>query len=276
MKAVEAIKIIREAYAHDRVESLVRGDVEDVEIALGLRTHRTHSRKRGGISHLFEEVQPEAKVGRNEPCHCGSGKKYKKCCLAKDEAVRFPVPLDLTDQQKESIIKDSQKYPVDDILINCDWKEFGLASIIVIRSMDESHYILATYLIDMNCLGVKNACSDAGVTSKMIHEMVTNYPGEMESFCHGCAQQLVSQAVEYARNLGFDPHPDFELAQYVLGEKEDCEDRDFKFGGIDGKPLFVAGPEDDQQAILDKLTARLGKDGFNYVLSEDRDLDVRG
>lgn len=20
------------------------------------------------------------KIGRNDPCHCGSGKKYKKCC----------------------------------------------------------------------------------------------------------------------------------------------------------------------------------------------------
>jgi hypothetical protein len=27
------------------------------------------------------------KIGRNEPCPCGSGKKYKKCCLAKDEAA---------------------------------------------------------------------------------------------------------------------------------------------------------------------------------------------
>ena len=25
------------------------------------------------------------KVGRNDPCPCGSGKKYKKCCLGKDE-----------------------------------------------------------------------------------------------------------------------------------------------------------------------------------------------
>jgi len=24
------------------------------------------------------------KIGRNAPCHCGSGRKYKKCCLAKD------------------------------------------------------------------------------------------------------------------------------------------------------------------------------------------------
>jgi SEC-C motif len=28
------------------------------------------------------------KVGRNDPCPCGSGKKYKKCCLAKDEAAQ--------------------------------------------------------------------------------------------------------------------------------------------------------------------------------------------
>jgi tetratricopeptide (TPR) repeat protein len=27
-----------------------------------------------------------AKVGRNQSCPCGSGKKYKRCCLAQDEA----------------------------------------------------------------------------------------------------------------------------------------------------------------------------------------------
>ena len=27
-----------------------------------------------------------APPGRNEPCYCGSGKKYKHCCLPKDEA----------------------------------------------------------------------------------------------------------------------------------------------------------------------------------------------
>lgn len=26
--------------------------------------------------------------GRNGPCHCGSGVKYKKCCLPRDEAAR--------------------------------------------------------------------------------------------------------------------------------------------------------------------------------------------
>jgi len=27
-----------------------------------------------------EQVINEVRVGRNEPCPCGSGKKYKKCC----------------------------------------------------------------------------------------------------------------------------------------------------------------------------------------------------
>jgi len=28
-----------------------------------------------------------AKTGRNDPCPCGSGNKYKRCCLEKDEAA---------------------------------------------------------------------------------------------------------------------------------------------------------------------------------------------
>lgn len=31
------------------------------------------------------EVRTEPKIGRNEPCPCGSGKKYKKCCALANE-----------------------------------------------------------------------------------------------------------------------------------------------------------------------------------------------
>jgi tetratricopeptide (TPR) repeat protein len=33
-----------------------------------------------------------AKSGRNEPCPCGSGKKYKQCCLARDDATEAKAP----------------------------------------------------------------------------------------------------------------------------------------------------------------------------------------
>ena len=35
------------------------------------------------------EADVWASVGRNDPCPCGSGRKYKKCCV--DKAVK-PVP----------------------------------------------------------------------------------------------------------------------------------------------------------------------------------------
>ena len=39
-----------------------------------------------------EAAQARLKSGRNDSCPCGSGKKYKKCCLPKDEiTVRRPV-----------------------------------------------------------------------------------------------------------------------------------------------------------------------------------------
>jgi len=36
-----------------------------------------------------EQGNPFMKTGRNEPCPCGSGKKYKKCCLTRDDDVAF-------------------------------------------------------------------------------------------------------------------------------------------------------------------------------------------
>jgi len=33
------------------------------------------------------QTQTIARPGRNEPCHCGSKRKYKHCCLSKDEAA---------------------------------------------------------------------------------------------------------------------------------------------------------------------------------------------
>jgi uncharacterized protein len=40
-------------------------------------------RGRSGGEQKTGVVRPTEKVGRNDPCPCGSGKKYKKCCLGK-------------------------------------------------------------------------------------------------------------------------------------------------------------------------------------------------
>ena len=54
-----------------------------VHMAAGLlgayRYFREHRQVNLG-AHTHEPRRTDPKVGRNDPCPCGSGKKYKKCC----------------------------------------------------------------------------------------------------------------------------------------------------------------------------------------------------
>jgi len=36
-----------------------------------------------GVTPAFNSGKPMRNIGRNDPCPCGSGKKFKKCCLKK-------------------------------------------------------------------------------------------------------------------------------------------------------------------------------------------------
>jgi uncharacterized protein len=50
------------------------------EVAHSYGGRKTQERKTATVHTL--PVRREAKIGRNDPCPCGSGKKYKKCCGA--------------------------------------------------------------------------------------------------------------------------------------------------------------------------------------------------
>ncbi len=43
----------------------------------------------------------KTQLGRNEPCPCGSGKKYKRCC-GKDAAPKLGAPLDMSKRMAQS------------------------------------------------------------------------------------------------------------------------------------------------------------------------------
>lgn len=98
LRAVEAMPAIRAAFASEQVDWSVCGDLEDVELGMGLRTERDTPRPNyqqmlaeaeddgfeedDDSESLVEQViRTEPKIGRNDPCPCGSGKKYKKCCM---------------------------------------------------------------------------------------------------------------------------------------------------------------------------------------------------
>jgi hypothetical protein len=107
LKGVESINAMRAAFDADSVDISIAGDKEDVEIELGLREKRDTPKPR--YQPLLEMLMAQSKVqwrtppaaqrdwatpslkvyppregpkiGRNDPCPCGSGKKFKKCCM---------------------------------------------------------------------------------------------------------------------------------------------------------------------------------------------------
>ena len=118
LKAVESISNIRRAFEEDYVEYTVCGDIEDVEIELGLRSHRSTPANYPTLADRFfsdlkaaisrQEIKKKNKVGRNEPCPCGSGKKYKKCCLNKpkesvDMQEASPKQIELSGSEEQEI-----------------------------------------------------------------------------------------------------------------------------------------------------------------------------
>ncbi len=101
------IEFIRDTFKTKKVDFSIMGDLEDIEIDLGLREKRetvfqTNNPQIQEIQELQKkydltqsemldtlfnnkekkrEVKQKVKIGKNAPCPCGSGKKYKKCCL---------------------------------------------------------------------------------------------------------------------------------------------------------------------------------------------------
>jgi preprotein translocase subunit SecA len=59
--------------------------MDDMEAAFQRRKQRELDQARmagAGSGDAVQQVVRGDKVGRNDPCPCGSGKKYKKCCGA--------------------------------------------------------------------------------------------------------------------------------------------------------------------------------------------------
>lgn len=77
--AQRGYKTIEEILKDRRLKALVLDDFDDEAADERLRLAKAAFKK-------SEESLPRppasyARLGRNEPCPCGSGKKYKKCCL---------------------------------------------------------------------------------------------------------------------------------------------------------------------------------------------------
>ncbi len=156
--------------------------------------------------------------------------------------------------------------------MNADWKNSGITPVIVAREQAADKVIFAVCLVDLYCLGVKDAYANADFSRKhferKLPKMCTGAPEECSV---ELAHEIIYGGLEYARRYGFDPHPDFtrQMADRVL-DPPDAHPRKHKVEfGKDGKPFYVSGPYDDERKsknIVNTLMRAAGEGNFDYII----------
>ena len=141
----------------------------------------------------------------------------------------------------------------------------GLVSILVARDGGGSVSVCG-YLVDVWCLGVKNAIGPKSVARRKLPEFTDSY---FRSFDQpplaapiDLARHVVFGAIAYARELGFEPHPDFAGCASHLGPWEGRSDITF---GLEGKPMYIQGPHDNAAQVMRTLRRSVGDGNYDYL-----------
>jgi hypothetical protein len=203
---------------------------------------------------------------------------------AKRAKKRFSI-LERTSKDPTIRLRHAAKWPAVQALAAADlWKE-GIGSLAIARQESEDALVFAVFLVDVHCLGVKNAFWRAGTPgefNKLVDQMEETQT--MRAITPACLVKIIQGAVAYAQSFGFSPHPDYRHAAMLLDgmDAADCQ-QEFAFGR-DGKPFYVQGPNESHaqaEAIMQRVQAAGGHfmiggpvsgwDDFDDELENERD-----
>ncbi|MGB5984401.1 MAG: hypothetical protein WBG37_03780 [Desulfobacterales bacterium] len=135
------------------------------------------------------------------------------------------------------------------------------------------------YLLDVWCLGVKNAyftvLSEDDYKDR-IGQIEVNE--ELDNIHPSCLRKLIDECVDYAENLGFKPHKDFKASKQLLMDIDPTVCPDSYSFGKDGKPFYCSGPNESEQKskqIVNTLLRNCGEGNFDYLVGlGDMGLDL--
>jgi hypothetical protein len=146
----------------------------------------------------------------------------------------------------------------------------GMGTVVVSRLASAEMIVAGVYLLDLFCLGVKNAF--ATILTREEFQVLYSQTRAQEPLMKvepAVAKKLIEDTVAYARSLGFEPHPDFRPARKLLVDIDASAcNMEFTFG-CQGKPHFISGPSDSRariQQIRDTLERTCGKDNYNITI----------
>lgn len=177
---------------------------------------------------------------------------------------------------KQYIIEAARKVPIYECWYNASFAIQGVSNCIVVRKKENGNFIIGFYLIDAFGLGLKDTFFRHSIKP-------FEYKDYMQSFINiedatkgdpNFVFNLIYGAIEYAEDIGLEPHKDFEITQYILPPADEIEFEDITFG-VNGKPSLVLQPH-NAGSIIKKVTAAIGEGNFHYIISAKSANDLFG
>ena len=148
-----------------------------------------------------------------------------------------------------------------------DWQESGMAHIIVTRVRPSGNLVMAAFLVDTFCLGVKDAGYHENIPTSDFEEYLNNYKKGMglKEISYDEAHNIIYGAMAFAEESGIKPAKEFDPAGYIL--EEDTDDIpliEYDFGK-NGKHFLIVNSDRKEMPYYHILKKNLGDD-FEFVL----------
>lgn len=176
-------------------------------------------------------------------------------------------------------LRGAARWPVVQALVRTELWEAGIGSLVIARQESPGRVVMGCFLVDVYCLGVKDAFWRAGSLEEF-KELVRRMEETqaMGPIAPECLVKIIQGAVAYAQSYGFSPHTDYGHAARLLeGIDPAACPQEFTFGR-DGKPLYIQGPHESTFQAMN-IAERLGELGGHYITRlssrefDDEDLD---
>jgi len=175
-------------------------------------------------------------------------------------------------------LKKARNLPFYGCWIMAGWHEQGITAVIVARIQASGKIIFGAYMIDLYCLGIKDAYIKSDISPRNFDRLLPKLCSEEPEKCSiELAHEVIYGGMEYAEKLGFQPSPAFrETHADLLLDLPDSHPRlDHVAFGMDGKPFFISGPYDNErkiQFVIDTLNRTVGEGNFTLLLGSPSDL----
>ncbi len=168
-----------------------------------------------------------------------------------------------------SALLQARTYPIRGSWVQSGWRNEGIAEVVIARRQPNGRVLFGAFLVDLYCLGVKDYFTTSDVPyDQFMHDALPSliHGGIPQQISADLAHEIVYGSIEYAARWGFEPHPDFEKAQYVLDSPDMHPRRGAVTFGKDGKPCYISGPYDDVDSIMEQLDRTAGPGNYHFML----------